>query len=78
MVYVIAICLYRLYGFLYVVKMKNLEYSTSIPYYRGIGTIATKNPIVRQFAMLTIQALSIEEVKTAHKLGYPVTFKETV
>ena len=60
------------------VKMKRIEFRCMVPFYKGIGSISTKNPIVRQFAMLTIQALSIEEVKTAHKLGYPVTFKETV
>ena len=48
------------------------------PYYRGIGTIATKNPLIRQFALMDIQALSLKELRTARKLGYPITRKKVI
>ena len=55
--------------------MKTISYKFTIPYYKGIGTIATKNPIIRQFAMLEIQALTVKEIRDAVKLGYSVVFK---
>jgi len=54
-----------------------MNYSFKIPYYKGIGSIALKeNPIIRQFVTLEIQALTIEELRDAKKLKYPVVFKE--
>ena len=47
-----------------------------VPYYKGIGIIATKNPVIRQFALLEIQALTVKELRDAKKLGYEITFKE--
>ena len=52
-----------------------MKYKFMIPYYRGVGVIATKNPIVKEFKWLEIQALSVSELREAVQLGYLVTHR---